>query len=156
MGVTGAVGEITYQWEVANNGITLVSGSDGPSYPYSPFGVGVCSVTVTVTDEAGVTASASKDFNVSNFTLFLPQISGDLTVDGQVEINISFSGNEGNVLFYYEIKTPEGFIFYYKDTDLSTVYYTPTVKGTYQLYVSAADANGNTDSVTCTFEIILF
>jgi len=153
VGVTGAVGEITYQWEAANNGITLVSGSDGPSYPYSPFGVGVCSVTVTVTDEAGVTASASKDFNVSNFTLFLPQISGDLTVNGNVKIDASFSGNEGNVLFYYEIKTPEGFIFYYKDTDLSTVYYTPTVKGTYQLYVSAADANGNTDSVTCTFEI---
>lgn len=153
VGVTGAVGEIRYQWEVANSGVTLVSGSDGPSYAYSPFSVGVCSVTVTVTDEAGVTASASKNFNVSNFTLSLPRISGDLTVDGQVEINISFSGNEGNVLFYYEITTPDGFIFYYKDVASCTVYYTPTVKGAYRLYVSAADAKGNTDSVTCTFEI---
>jgi len=91
---------------------------------------------------------------VQYMTLGYPEFSGDMTVGGEVTINVAIGGEVGQVYYDYEIETPSGNVLTLYDSLANEVYYSnPSVAGTYWLYVTATDSLGDFDSWYVPFEI---
>jgi PKD repeat protein len=143
-------GDLTYHWEFSEGGGTV---QQSPTRTYTQ--AGTYTATVTVTDEQGLTASATVEVEVSERSNAAPSViaAGDPTT-GRAPLTVEFSslatdpdGPESEITYLWDFGDDGANAF---GRDASHTYREP---GTYTATVTATDADGAFDTAQVTIVV---
>lgn len=135
-GVTGGVGVDSFAWANLPSGCASANRS---SLSCTPAGAGSFSVTVRLTDQDHVSASASRDYVVFSPPAVGPPTSSSSNVNVGQSVTFTAGATLGSGGFTFAwLGLPRGCA----STNTSTVTCTPDVSGTYVVAVTVTDSNG--------------
>jgi PGF-pre-PGF domain-containing protein len=144
-GSSDNVGVDTYDWAFGDG--TTATGAT-PTHTYDD--PGTYTATLTVTDPAGNTDTATRELTVADATAPVAEAGSNRTVHVDEPLSFDGSGSSDNV-------GVDTYSWTFGDSTADsgeTVTHTYTTKATYTVTLTATDAAGNTDTDTATIEVV--
>ena len=125
----------SYQWYLDGS---AVSGQTASTYTYTPTASGSHSITVTVTDSLGTTSAQSSSASVTVNTALSVSISPtSVTLDVGQSRTFTATASGGTTSYSYQWYLGGSVV---SGQTSSTYTYTPTVSGSYTIYVKVTDS----------------
>ena len=144
---------VSYHWTVSDGNTAEEFATDIPSLSFSAPASGEYTVTVTVTDAKGSTATSSEvfAFRCGSITLTSPAVPETITTNVPAVFTVDASCFCSITGFRWTLEG--GGTSYTEETVEPTLTVTPAAAGEYVLTVIATDAEGNTASGSCSFTV---
>ncbi len=143
LGFAGGVAPVT--WTLEENGSSAnLSGVSGDSYAFAPSAQGTYTFYLNATDAVGSISDVSTTVTVNSaLAATLSPPTATTQVGGSVTFTVGTAGGVAPVTYTLQASGP----------GLSGDVFTPTVTGTYTIYLNATDAVGSTSDVTSTVTV---